>query len=349
MKNPNNSSKGIKATHKMKGIGKGGNTASPDNFDRSSPGTLASLVDRYKAKLDLLGYSPRTIEGHHWTLRSFLQWSQERDLTEPNNINKLHLESYQRWLHRYRKANGKPLAISTQKNRLGAIQRLFAWLTRENHILANPASELELPRLPHRHLPKGLSQQELQRLLNLPNITDPLGIRDRSIIETLYATAIRRSELINLDLSDLDLTSQTLHIRQGKGGKSRLLPIGETALHWLDKYLLTTRPKLLLNDTEQALFISGYGDRLSSGYLGNWMRKMLTEAEINRPGGCHLLRHTCATDMLEGGADIRYIQQMLGHSSLDTTSIYTQVAIHQLQQIYNSTHPSASSKPRKIS
>ena len=114
-----------------------------------------------------------------------------------------------------------------------------------------------------------------------------------------------------------------------------------------DKYLLTTRPKLLLNDTETALFISGYGDRLSSGHLGNWMRKMLTKAEINRPGGCHLLRHTCATHMLEGGADIRYIQQMLGHSSLDTTSIYTQVAIHQLQQIYNTTHPSAKNKQDK--
>jgi integrase/recombinase XerD len=340
-KSNNNRQKGIKATEKMKGNTKGGNTTAPDNFDRTSPDTLASLVDRYKAKLDLLGYSPRTITSHHWTLRSFLQWSQERDLTKPNRITKLHLESYQRWLHRYRKPDNKPLATSTQKQRLGAIQRLFAWLTRENHIPANPASELELPRLPHRHLPKGLNAEELKRLIALPNITDPLGIRDRAIIETLYATAIRRSELINLDLSDLDLTQQTLHIRQGKGSKSRLLPIGKTALNWLDKYLLKTRPKLLLNDTEQALFISGYGDRLSSGYLGNWMRKMLTQAEINRPGGCHLLRHTCATDMLEGGADIRYIQQMLGHSSLDTTSIYTQVAIHQLQQIYNSTHPSA--------
>jgi integrase/recombinase XerD len=345
MKKPkNNKQKGIKATEKMKGITKGGNTAEPDDFDRTNPDTLASLIDRYKAKLDLLGYSQRTITSHHWTLRSFLKWTHERDLTKPNKITKLHLESYQRWLHRYRKSDNKPLAISTQKQRLGAIQRLFAWLTRENHILANPASELDLPRLPHRHLPKGLSPQELQRLLNLTDTIDPLGIRDRAIIETFYATAIRRSELINLDLSDLDLTAQTLHIRQGKGSKSRLLPIGKTAIQWLDKYLLTTRPKLQLNDTEQALFISGYGDRLSSGYLGNWMRKMLTQAEINRPGGCHLLRHTCATHMLEGGADIRYIQQMLGHSSLDTTSIYTQVAIHQLQQIYNTTHPSATKK-----
>ncbi len=337
----NNSRKGIKATEKMKGIGKGGKTAEADNFDRSSPDTLASLVDRYKEKLDLLGYSKRTIEGHHWTLRSFLKWAHQRSLADPKAITKLHLESYQRWLHRYRKPNNKPLAISTQKQRLGAIQRLFAWLTRESHILANPASELELPRLPHRHLPKGLSQEELQSLLNLPDTTDPLGIRDRAILETFYATAIRRSELIHLDISDLDLNAQTLDVRQGKGSKSRLLPIGKNALYWLDKYLLTTRPKLQLNDTEGALFISGYGDRITSGYLGNWMRKMLTEAGINRAGGCHLLRHTCATHMLEGGADIRYIQQMLGHTSLDTTSIYTQVAITQLQQIYNETHPSA--------
>ena len=182
---PKDNRKGINAVEKMKGKTKGGQVANADHFDRSKPDTLANVVDKYKAKLDLLGYSKRTIDAHHWTLRSFLKWTHERSLADPSEITKLHLESYQRWLHRYRKADNKPLALSSQKQRLGAIQRLFAWLMRENYILANPASELELPRLPHRHLPIGLSQNELQNLLNLPDITDPLGIRDRAILENL--------------------------------------------------------------------------------------------------------------------------------------------------------------------
>ena len=120
-----------------------------------------------------------------------------------------------------------------------------------------------------------------------------------------------------------------------------MLPIGRTAVRWLQQYLQQTRPELLLNHTQKALFISGYGERLSTGYLGNWMKKTLRAAGIEKSGCCHLLRHTCATHMLENGADIRLIQQFLGHTSLDTTSIYTQVAITHLQQVYNLTHPSA--------
>lgn len=340
--------RGIKKALEMQGIKKGGKQAKEDNFDRSHPETLANLIDTYKLHLKVLAYSERTVEMHHWTLKNFLTWAEERSLTNPSTINKLHLESYQRYLYRYRKPNGMPLAVGTQKQRLGALQRLFAYLTKHNYILANPASELELPRQPKQHLPKGLNQHELQRLLNVPDTSDPLGVRDRAILETFYATAIRRSELINLDLQDLDPHQQTLHIHKGKGGKSRLLPISKNALHWIDNYLTNVRPLLSnnLNDAEpeQALFISGYGERLSSKYLGNWMKKTLLQANIKRPGSCHLLRHTCATHMLENGADIRHIQQLLGHASLETTSIYTQVAIGQLQAIYNQTHPSALQK-----
>ena len=120
-----------------------------------------------------------------------------------------------------------------------------------------------------------------------------------------------------------------------------MLPIGQKAVKWLQKYLQETRLELLLDHTEKALFIYGYGERLSTGYIGNWMKKTLRAAGIEKPGCCHLLRHTCATHMLENGADIRLIQQFLGHASLDTTSIYTQVAITHLQQVYERTHPSA--------
>jgi len=338
--------KGIHNVRGMKHRKKGGLQPSRDDgFDRSNRDTLASLIDSYKKHLDVLGYSPRTIGMHHWTLRSFLQWSHERSLTQATAITKPHLESYQRHLHRYRQQNGKPLAISTQRSRLGALQRLFAWLTKQNHIPANPASELELPKKQHRQLPKGLSKEQLDALLNIPDVRDPLGIRDRAILETLYATAARRSELANLDLTDIDLENATAHIRQGKGGKSRLVPIAKTALHWLQKYLNETRPRLLLDPNEQALFLSGYGERMSATYLGNWVAKTIKEADIGKAGSCHMLRHSCATHMLENGADIRLIQQLLGHSSLDTTSIYTEVAITHLKEVYNRTHPAAKNEP----
>lgn len=339
-----NKSKGINRTQRMKGIGKGGNVAKPDGFDRSNTSNLANLIDAWKVQLDVQNYSPRTIQMHHWALHSFQLWAHERELIKPASMTKQHLESYQRHLHRYRKDNGKPLAITTQRSRLGALQRFFAWLCRSNYIGANPASDLDLPRIPIRQVPKGLNREELVKLLHFPNVNDPLGVRDRAILELFYAAGLRRTELISLDLCDLDLNRSTLHVRKGKGGKSRLLPIGKNAVKWLDKYLMETRPRLMTEAGEQALFISGYGERLSSGYLGNWMRKILDAVEIKKEGCCHVLRHTCATHMLEGGADIRYIQQMLGHSSLETTSIYTEMQIEQLQAVYNNTHPSAESE-----
>lgn len=334
--------KGARNIEGMKKRRKGGK-AEPanDGFDRSSPETLASLIDQWQKRLSERNYSERTLEAHKWALRTFLTWTQERELTRPEEITKPILESFQGWLHRYRKPNSQPLAIGTQRARLGTIQRFFAHLCKSNHLPANPAADLELPRKQNRRLPKGLSREELASLMNHPDTRDPLGIRDRAILETLYATGARRSELINLDLNDLDQSGQTLLIRKGKGDKDRLLPIGKTALHWLDQYLEKSRPKLLLEIKEQALFLSGYGERLSPGYLGNWVAKTIKAAGIQKQGSCHLLRHSCATHMHENGADIRVIQQLLGHARLDTTSIYTAVAITHLKEVYARTHPAA--------
>lgn len=333
--------KGIGNVSGMKHRRKGGQQASPDGFDRSSSQTLASLIDAWQMRLAERNYSERTLDAHKWALKMFLEWSETRDLIEPRVMTRPVLESFQRWLHRYRKKDGKPLGIGTQRARLGAVQRFFAWLCRENHIPANPAADLELPRKPHRSLPKGLSREEVEAVLGVPDVSDPLGIRDRAMLETLYATGARRSELVNLDLGDLDAAGSTLHIRHGKGDKSRIVPIGSHALHWLERYLNQTRPKLMLDATEQALFLSGYGERMNSTYLGNWVRRTVEAAQVSRVGSCHLLRHSCATHMLENGADIRFIQQMLGHARLDTTQIYTEVTITALRSVYASTHPSA--------
>jgi len=320
---------------------KGGFAATPDGFDRSDAFTLASLIDEWFRWLEERNYSPRTIEARKWALRTFLQWAGERDLQRPGQITKPILESYQRWLFRYRKADGKPLGVTTQRGRLGAIQNFFTWLCRDNRLTANPAADLDLPRKPQKTLPRSLSVEDVHAILNLPDVTDPLGIRDRAILELFYSTGIRRSECVRIDVDDLDRQRGLLTVRKGKGQKDRVVPVGERALHWLDKYLEKTRPLLDTPRSDRALFLSGYGERLSRGYIGNWVRRTIDKAGIGRAGSCHLLRHSCATHMLENGADIRFIQQLLGHARLDTTQIYTDVSIVQLREVHARTHPHA--------
>lgn len=333
--------KGINNIPGMKGRRKGGQQAADDGFDRSRPDTLASLIDQWQERLAQRNYSKRTLEAHKWALRAFLQWAEDRDLRTPADITKPILEGFQRWLYHYRQKNGKPLAVGTQRSRLGAIQRFFAHLCKSNHLAANPAADLELPRKQRRKLPKGLSREEITTVLAMPDTRDPLGIRDRAMLETFYATGIRRSELVNLDMADLDPAGGTLHIRQGKGDKDRVVPVGERALRWIESYLEHTRPRLALDAAEQALFLSGYGERLSAAYLGNWVRRTVVAAQVSRVGSCHLFRHSCATHMLENGCDSRLIQQLLGHASADTTAIYTQVSIGALRDAYRRSHPSA--------
>jgi len=212
-------------------------------------------------------------------------------------------------------------------------------MCKENIILATPASELELPKKQAKILPKSLSKSELHDLLSLPDVEDVLGMRDRAILEVLYSCGLRRSELTKLDLEDVDLERKILTVRKGKGGKSRVVPLGEKAVYWVNYYLQKGRPRLEIDFNERALFISGYGTRINSSYLGNWVKRSMKQVGIEKEGSCHLLRHTCATHMLDNGADIRYIQQLLGHASLDTTQIYTEVSIVALQEVHARTHP----------
>lgn len=333
--------KGIRNIPGMRHRRRGGQQAAEDGFDRSHPDTLASLIDVWQQGLAQRNYSPRTLEAHKWALRAFLQWAEERDLRNPADITKPILEGFQRWLYHYRQQNGKALAVGTQRSRLGALQRFFAHLCKTNHLAANPAADLDLPRKQRRKLPRGLSHEEVSAVLAMPDTTDALGIRDRAMLETFYATGIRRSELVNLDLGDLDAEGKTLHIRQGKGDKDRVVPVGERALRWIESYLEHTRPRLQMDAGEPALFLSGYGKRLSAAYVGNWVRRTVEAARVSRVGSCHLFRHSCATHMLENGCDSRLIQQLLGHASADTTAIYTQVSIAALRDAYRRSHPSA--------
>ena len=303
------------------------------------PVGMALQYPNYLTFLAVRNYSELTQKNRAQALVAFLKWCQERDLFKAEDMSRPILESYQRHMHRYRKTNGKPLGFSTQRSRLVAIKDFFRWLCREHILVHNPASELEMPRQSSR-LPKTpLSAHEAERILNVPNTEDPLGIRDRALLELLYSTGIRRMEVVRLQLEDLQHERRVLVVRLGKGKKDRIVPVGERALSWLEKYLEEVRPELVHSRHEKSFFLSAYGEALAPDYLSRLVIKYVKESGVGKSGGCHLFRHTCATLMLENGADIRFIQQLLGHANLGTTQIYTNVSIAQLQRVHQMTHP----------
>jgi len=320
---------------------RGGNTPKPDGFDRSAPDSLGTWRDTYLESLRSRNYSEGTVEGQTNALKTFLSWAAERDLKQASQITRPILESFQRWLWRCTKANGQRLGWSTQRARLSTLKDFFRWLTKQNVILHNPASELELPRMEKRLPQAALSLAEVEKLLAMPNVSDPLGVRDRAMLELFYSTGLRRTELCRLELADLNSERRTLTVRQGKGKKDRVVPVGLRAVHWLERYLKEVRPRLCLDTRTQALFLTGYGEAFNPDVLSRMVSDWSRRAGLTKKGSCHLLRHTCATHMLEGGADIRYIQQLLGHSKLETTAIYTEVSIKQLQEVHARCHPSA--------
>jgi len=305
----------------------------------SDPQGLAAYVLRYLEWLQVHNYAAPTVQNRQSYLGVFVAWCSERGLVTPREITKPILERYQRSLYTHRKANGEPLTFRAQHARLIPIRAFFKWLARQNYLLYNPASELELPRLEHR-LPKHvLTKTEVEQVLAQPDTSEAMGLRDRAILETFYSTGMRRSELMNLSLFDLDRERGTVMIRQGKGKKDRMIPIGERAVAWIDRYQTRVRPELVITRGNTTLFLTQAGEAFTPDRLTQLVRGYVEAADTGKTGSCHLLRHTMATLMLENGADIRYIQAMLGHAELSTTQIYTQVSIRKLKEIHSATHP----------
>ncbi|MGC2209370.1 MAG: site-specific tyrosine recombinase XerC [Candidatus Korobacteraceae bacterium] len=301
---------------------------------------LAALLDEHLRHLAVKGFTESTLHMRRVHIGMFLNWCREHGLAEPFEITRPVLERYQRYLFYYRKKNGEPLSFASQHARLIPLRVWFKWMTRQNYILHNPASELELPRLGYR-LPPVLTEYEAELVLQQPNINDPVGIRDRAMLELFYSTGIRRTELIRLKLPEIDHHNGLVTIRQGKGRKDRVVPVGERALAWLDKYLHQVRPELVLDPDDGTIFLTAEGLPFAPNYLSALVRAHVEASEVGKSGACHLFRHTMATLMLEGGADIRYIQQMLGHAKLDSTQIYTHVSVRRLKEIHSATHPGA--------
>jgi integrase/recombinase XerD len=210
----------------------------------------------------------------------------------------------------------------------------------------DPASEIELPRV-NKRLPRHiLTASEADQVINQTDPADTLGVRDRAILETLYSTGLRRSEMVRLSIYDVHLERATVMVRQGKWHKDRLVPIGQRALAWLNKYLAEVRP-MLAPVGEETLFVTNAGEPFTPESMSQLARGYIERAQLpgGKQGACHIFRHTMATLMLEGGADIRYIQAILGHSHLSTTQVYTQVGIRMLQQVHAATHPAGLLKP----
>jgi integrase/recombinase XerD len=289
----------------------------------AAPGTMRGLMGGYLEAMRVRNYTEGSVEFRAHCLEYFAAWCEERTLRHPRELTKPMLERYQRHLFYYRKKNGHPLGVSTQHNRLNVVKLFFKSRT-------------------EKRLPKAiLSAAEAEQILAVPDVTQPLGIRDRAMLETLYSTGLRRKELAGLTVFNLDAERGTVMVRKGKGNKDRLLPIGERALAWIAKYVAEVRPSLLVGKDDGTLFLSGTGTPLAPANLSDLVRRYVDAAQLGKRGSCHLFRHTMATLMLEGGADIRFIQQMLGHEELTSTQLYTQVSIRKLKEIHAATHPSA--------
>lgn len=251
------------------------------------------------------------------------------------------LERYQRHLYQYRKTNGKPLSSRRQRTTLQPLQVWFSWMVKQGLILANLAADLELPRLEKR-LPRtilSVSVEQVEEIVNLCDLTTLQGIRDRALLELLWSTGIRRGEVASLEIYSVDFSRKILTIVQGKGKQDRVIPMGERALWWLNRWLHHVRPALLAVADCKALFLAmnGLAGLMAHGITGAVV-PYLRATGIDK-GSCHLFRHAMATQMLENGADLRWIQAMLGLRSVQSTQIYTQVSIRALQAVHAGTHP----------
>jgi integrase/recombinase XerD len=236
-----------------------------------------------------------------------------------------------------------PYSPSSVARMLVALRGFFKFLVREEYLDADPTAKVESPKKP-RSLPKAILLEEVEELIELP-ADDVLGRRDRAILETLYGAGLRISELVGLDVDDVDLDDGTILVRAGKGSKSRRVPLGRKARAALKGYVTVSRPSLMTHakraTTKGALFLNARGTRLSRQGCWKILKKYAAQAGIESRVSPHTLRHSFATHMLDAGADIRVVQELLGHASLSTTQVYTLVSDRRLREVYYSAHPRA--------
>jgi len=306
-----------------------------------SPGkeVLFSLIRSFLHHLDVLNYMPGTIKGRACCLEHFARYLDDQGIHDLRSVTRADLETYLCIIRKsFRSDRQKTMRDATVCDRWQAIRSFFRFLVKRGHLLFDPTDAIEPPRLTVRGERIPLTIAEMEALLSSPATKKEAGLRDRAILELLYATGIRRQELINLTLFDVDLAGRTLRIR-GKGRKERLVPLGETAARYLSRYLHRARPSMNRARRKKALFIGKYGEPLAGHGVACIVAKYAARAGIERRVTPHLLRHTCASHLLEGGADLFMIQQLLGHAKAETTQIYAKTSLDTLKKVHRDCHP----------
>jgi integrase/recombinase XerD len=303
--------------------------------------TNATAVQEHVAWLAGAGYAPDILRNRRAYLRTFVAWADSKGLRQPSDVTPSELECYRAAAATRRHGLPPPLAVGSQIQALLAVKRFCAWCALAGVMGTDSAASFALPRrLPQ--LPRAvLSAREAEAVLARPNVATPCGIRDRAMLETLYSTGIRRGELIGINCQDVDAERGTLWIRRGKGGRQRVVPVGRRSLLWIERYRTGARARFT-PQPDGTLFLNRRGRPLGAEHVSDTVRGYVRAASLGKTGSCHLFRHTMATLMLENGADVRFIQAILGHAQLSTTALYTHVAIGALQAVHRRTHPAES-------
>ncbi len=296
---------------------------------------LKKYILKFQQYMKGLNYSPRTITEYGCQLNFFFKYLQTKGILNLNQITKEVILNYQMSLF----SQERPLSLQTQLSRLFSMKSLFKYLMRTNQILYDPSYGLTLPKRSKR-LPKTiLTKKEVFRLLDKPNADTPLGLRDKAMLEVLYSTGIRNQELRQLIIYDVNTDSHDLMIRQGKGKKDRMIPLGEIASNYVDEYIQYGRPKLMGGKKTDLLFISKNGRAITAGNFIWILNKYVQLAKIDKKITPHVIRHTFATHLLKNNASLRHIQELLGHASIETTQIYTQLEVSDLKRVHKKFHP----------
>lgn len=278
-------------------------------------------------------------------LGGFFEFLTALGLTNWAEVNQDVLEEYRAYVFSLRHPRtGNPLKVGTHVARLMCVKVFFKFLVRDGYLLANPALQLELPRQ-KKPLPLVLTESEVLKLLDAPDTEKLTGIRDRAILELLYGTGLRNGEMCSLTLDLVDLAGHQVRLQRGKGGKGRILPLGQEAQVWLELYLESVRPFWLRNPAVQALFLDRWGSgSITRCTVSTLVRSLGKKAGLGKAATPHSLRHSCATHMLRRGAGLRHIQQLLGHEQLSSTEHYTRVEVSDLRRVLIRCHPRESFK-----
>ncbi len=278
------------------------------------------------------GLSANTLGAYRADLVALRRWLAERDASLIY-ATRSDLLAFIAWRT---EQGAKPRSTARQ---LSSFRRFYRFLLRESVIQEDPTLKIDMPRI-GRSLPQTLTEGEVEKLLAAPDLNDPLGQRDRAMLEVLYATGLRVSELINLKQSEINLNQGVLRI-VGKGGRERLIPIGEEAQSWIREFISGARGEILLERQTDYLFPTRRGDRMTRQAFWHIIKRYAKVAEIDGKMSPHTLRHAFATHLLNNGADLRVVQMLLGHSDLSTTQIYTHVTVARLKQVHAQAHPRA--------